>query len=80
MVMRTKELWKKSNSEGDGNKGVENRSFAERRAGGEDGILAGEVVRAVGRGIGCEVEVEYSRWGTRGQPVGGAVVVQVAHF
>ncbi len=40
-------------------------------------MVAGEVVRAVGRSIGREVEVEYSRRGTRGQLVGGTVEGQV---
>jgi hypothetical protein len=64
---------KKVNSELCENKGVENRWFAERSAEGEDGIVAAEVGRAVGRGIGASVAVEYSRWGTQVQLVGGTV-------
>ncbi len=41
-------------------------------------MVAGEVVRAVGRSIGREVEVEYSRWGTRVQLAEGTVEGQVA--
>ena len=43
----------------------------------EDGAIAQEGRRAVGRGIGANVEVEDSRSGTRGQLVGGTVEVQV---
>ena len=41
------------------------------------GMLAQEVRRGRGRGIGANVEVEDSRMGTRGQLVGGTVEVQV---
>ena len=46
---------------------------------GGDRIVAGEVRRAVERGISPSVEVEDSRRGTRGQLVGGTVEVQVTH-
>jgi hypothetical protein len=41
-------------------------------------MLAAEVGRANGRGIGANVGVKDSRRGTRGQLVGGTVEVQVA--
>jgi hypothetical protein len=43
-----------------------------------DGMRAGEVRRAAGRGIDVNVGVEDSRRGTRGQLVGGTVEVQLA--
>ena len=48
--------------------------------GGGDGIVAEEFSEGRERGIGCEVGVEYSRRGTRGQLVGGTVEVQVGRF
>ena len=46
----------------------------------KDGAIAQEGRRAVGRGIGANVEVEDSSRGTRGQLVGGTVEVQVDVF
>jgi hypothetical protein len=67
-------------SEDDENEGVRNRSFAGWTAGDGDRIVAGELRTSRKRGMGANLSVENSRWGTRGQLVERAVVVQVVHF
>jgi hypothetical protein len=67
-------------SEDDENEGVKNRSFAGWIASDGDGIVTGELRTPGKRGMGANLSVENSRWGTRGQLVERAVVVQVVHF
>jgi hypothetical protein len=43
-------------------------------------MLAAEVRGRRGEALGASVEVEYNRWGTRGQLVGGTVEGQVVEF
>ena len=47
---------------------------------GADGDVAGEVRRKVERGMGANVRVDDSRWGTRGQLAGRTVEGQVPGF
>ena len=47
---------------------------------GADGVVAGEARRKVERGMGANVRVDDSRWGTRGQLAGRTVEGQVPGF